>query len=78
MGEKWEVLKSINKPHCPSLQDSYNTRILQTTKTFCTTGHTGFQPKCKLHQYAVENISKYHKTDTSPYANGDDSSDNAT
>jgi len=28
------VLKRINKPHCPSLQDSYNTRTLQTTKHF--------------------------------------------
>jgi hypothetical protein len=71
------VLKRINKPHCPSLQDSYNTEILQTTKKFCTTVNTGFQPKCKLHQCTIENISKYHKTDTSPSVNGDDASDNA-
>jgi len=51
--------------------------ITANYQTFCTTGHTGFQPMSKLHQYAVENISKYHKTDTSPSVNGVDSSDNA-
>ena len=60
-GKKWEVLKSIHKPHCPSLQDSYNTWILQNSKHFCTTGHTGFQPRCELYQCTVENILKYHR-----------------